>query len=181
MSITSLPFLAHQMLHHLLELCTLGKLVEPSSSPKILKPATLDEVWGVVSSLGNDKAMGPDGFLAKLFKASWSIIGSDIVGMVQKFLTSEKMLKQMNHANITLIPKTLLASRVGEFRTISLCNITYKIIAKVLANCLLLILHGIIGKNQATFLSGRLMNENIFLFKRSLVNMQERQSHLGVC
>lgn len=63
------------------------------------------------------------------------------------FLYEGGDLRKINHAQVVLIPKVKVPLRVGDFRPISLCNVIYKIITKVLANWLKPILQEIISSN----------------------------------
>ena len=73
---------------------------------------------------------------------------------------NESMAK-INRTNITLIPKTKNPTKITEFRLISLSNVIYKLISKVLANRLKSILPQIITENQSAFLSERLITNNV--------------------
>lgn len=62
---------------------------------------------------------------------------------------------------ITLIPKTSHASSILDLRPISLCNIFYKIVKKLLATRFKPILPFIIHENQAGFIHKRCLTNNI--------------------
>lgn len=66
----------------------------------------------------------------------------------------------MNHMNIALIPKIENPSSPQNFRPISLTNIIYKTITKILANCLKRTLPSIISSLQTAFVLGRNIKEN---------------------
>lgn len=74
----------------------------------------------------------PDGIMALFYQKLWHIIGSQVVSMVQDFMTSGSFDPCLNEVNICLIPKVERSRAMKEFRPISLCNVSYKIISKVL-------------------------------------------------
>lgn len=70
-----------------------------------------------------------------------------------------------NQTLITLVPKKQNASKLTNFRLISLCNVLYKTISKILTD----ILHPLMGKfileAQGAFLPGRRTMDNIIIVK----------------
>ena len=83
--------------------------------------------------------------------------------MVLNVLKSNLLMTKINKTNISLIPKTNQPTRMTEFRPISLCNTTYKIISKVLANRFKAILPNIISENQSAFTPNRLITNNVLV------------------
>ena len=72
-------------------------------------------------------------------------MGNEVIDAVLDFLQSGNMEHDVNYAHIVLIPKVKKLKKMANFRLISLCNVIYKIISKVLANRLKLILPQIIS------------------------------------
>jgi len=78
------------------------------------------------------------------------------------------MLKQINHSIIALLPKSAHANSVVDYRPISCCNVTYKVISKILAGRLAHVLNDIISPSQNSYLGGRYMTDNINLMQELL-------------
>ena len=85
------------------------------------------------------------------------------------------MLPKINHTNIVLIPKVKDLEKMFDFRQISLCNVIYKIISKVLANRLKPALPRIISPTQSAFVLGRLITNNVLVAYEMLHTMHARK------
>lgn len=62
----------------------------------------------------------------------WDIIGDNIVVEVHKTFETESLDSSWNQTFISLIPKNSFPTSVNHFRPTSLCNVTYKIISRLL-------------------------------------------------
>ena len=83
-----------------------------------------------------DKAPCPDGFSMAFYHHCWGVVERDVLAVFEEFYQHSKFEKSLNATFITLIPKKNGASNIRDFRPISLVGSFYKILAKVLANCL---------------------------------------------
>ncbi|GKC06324.1 reverse transcriptase domain, reverse transcriptase zinc-binding domain protein [Tanacetum coccineum] len=113
--------------------------------------------------VGCDKSSRPDGYTAAFFKGAWKIVGSDVVNAVKEFFVNGKLLKELNHTVIALIPKIQNPTRINDFRPISCCNVLFKCISKIIANRIKGSLMHLISPNQSAFVPGRSIADNILL------------------
>lgn len=81
--------------------------------------------------------------------------------VVLSFLNSGDDIVDSNYTYIVLILEDRNPKTVTEYQPISLCNVIYKLITKVLANRLKLILPSIISPNQCAFVPSHLITYNI--------------------
>jgi hypothetical protein len=109
------------------------------------------------------KAPGPDGYNAGFFQKNWNIVGPKVCKAVLYSLNNAFIDSDLNSTLIALIPKNKNPTCFTEFHPISLCNVLYKIISKVLANQLKLVLPHIISQNQSAFIQGRLITNNVLV------------------
>ena len=94
----------------------------------------LEEVVAAIKEMAPLKASGPDGMPPLFYQSYWPDVGKEVTQAVLSCLNSGSILRSINHTFISLIPKVKNPERVTEFRPISLCNVIYKIVSKVIAN-----------------------------------------------
>jgi hypothetical protein len=98
----------------------------------------------------------------------------EVCAAILSFLNMGNMDPCINTTHIALIPKVATLGCVTDFRPISLCNIIYKLISKVLANRLKVVLLDIISCFQSAFIPGRMINDNILAAYETMHSMQTR-------
>lgn len=122
-----------------------------------------EEILAALNAMPSDKAPGIDGFYVLFFKRTWGIIGREVCDVVKDFFTCGKMLKAINCATITLVPKCSNPSRIRDYRLIACCTTIYKLSSKILTNRMQHVIDNLVGKEQATFVPGRVISDNVIL------------------
>nr|GFB83251.1 RNA-directed DNA polymerase, eukaryota, reverse transcriptase zinc-binding domain protein [Tanacetum cinerariifolium] len=122
-----------------------------------------EEVKRAVWDCGIDKAPGPDSFTFGFYRRLWNLIECDVVKAVKWFFLHERIPSGGNSSFITLIPKVSNANMVKDFRPISLIGSMYKIVAKILANRLVLVLGDLVSGTQSAFLKERQILDSPFI------------------
>ena len=115
-------------------------IVTDEMNDSLNKPYNAEEVLKALHQMAPLTTPGPDGMSLIFYKSFWHIVGKDVTEVVQIPLNSGSILESINSTFIALIPKIKDPKKVSDFRPISLCNVVYKLIAKVLVNRLKLIL-----------------------------------------
>ena len=96
--------------------------------------------------------------------------------MVNEFFRTGYLHERINMTNIYLIPKTVRPSRMTELRLISLCNVGYKIISKVLCQQLKRLLSRLVSKTQLAFVTGRLISDKILIAQEMFHRLRTNNS-----
>lgn len=89
-------------------------------------------IYQTLNIMKKNKAPRPDGFGVEFCLSVWDITGQDFYKAVKYFFNANYLHKGIKSAIIALIPKVPTSYDMTGFRPISLCNIAYKCIAKIL-------------------------------------------------
>ena len=133
---------------------TVPQRMTTNMKEELSRPYNVEEVKASLFQMGPTKALGPDGMNALSYQKFWHIVGNDVSSAVLDFLNFGNMILEINYTHIVLIPKIKSLEKMTDFKPISLCNVIYKIISKVLANRLKIILPQLISPTQIAFVPG---------------------------
>jgi hypothetical protein len=156
--------------------------VDSTMNAALMAPYTREEVKKGLFNIGDLKAPGPDGLHAVFYKRFWHIIGEDLTDEVLAAISSKSIPEGWNDTTIVLIPKVENPETITQFRPISLCNVVYKVISKVVANRLKGLLPDIISPFQSAFVPGRLITDNFLVAYESYHTIKNKRiGKFGSC
>jgi len=117
----------------------------------------------VVRQLKAGKVPGPDGFTSNFFHNFWDLIKMEVWQVVEESRSLRWMFLWVNATFIALIPMVDQPNKPDKYKPIALCNIIYKIVSKIIASRLKLLLPLIISPEQSGYVEGRQITDGIIL------------------
>jgi hypothetical protein len=145
----------------------------------LIRPFSLEEIKDTIDELKHDKAAGPDGLPAEFYQKFWEKIKYDLKEMLNKFHSGQLDIERLNHGVISLIPKVPDANVVQKFRPICLLNVSYKILTKILAIRLGLIIHKVSADTQTAFIKDRFIMEGIVILHETIHEIHHKKNVWG--
>ena len=130
------------------------------------KDLTLEELKEAVSSFSDNKTPGEDGFTKEFYETFFDLIWIDLIKSYNAAFQNGSLSVSQRRGTITLIPKQdENLSELSNWRPISLLNVDYKILTKVLSRRLQTILPQLINSDQTGFVKERYIGQNIRLLR----------------
>jgi hypothetical protein len=129
-----------------------------------------------LKGFANSKSPGPDGWTVEFFLEFFDILGHNILEAVEESIIKGKIIGALNATFITLIPKSDKPESFDGFRPISLCNLLYKVISKIIAVRIKVFFSKGITKEQFGFLENRQINEAIGIAQETLHSIKTKKS-----
>lgn len=125
----------------------------------LVAPFQTDEIDSIVKRMPSDKALGPDGFNGLFLKRRWQFLKGDFYALCSTFYQGQANLECINTSYITLVPKKDSPETMNDFRPISLMNISFKLLTKILADRLQTVILNLVHQNQYGFIRSRTIQD----------------------
>ena len=127
-----------------------------------LSPA---ECLAALQGMPRRKAPGPDGLPMEFYLRFWSVLGSDLVNVLNSCFDSGCLSLSQRCGVISLFFKKGDRLDPKNWRPISVLNVDYKLAARVIAGRLLKVIHLVVDKDQTCGVPGRYIGENVALLR----------------
>lgn len=140
---------------------------------------SLKETKTTLFSMKSLKAPRPDGYHPIFFKSQWNIIGSYLHRFICDCFQQPNLIHEVNQTLITLIPKCDDPIKVSQFRPIALCNVVYKVVTKIIAQRMRVIMPYVVSDNQSNFIPGRSTVDNILVMQELIHSFKQLKGRKG--
>ena len=139
-----------------------GVKITAAMKANLDRELSLAECKQAVFELKRDKTPGLDGLSVEFYQAYWEQLGEHLLGLYQRALLNECLNRSARKGCISLIPKKGRDPMLlKNWRPITLLNVDYKILAKIIANRIKLALPQIISGDQTGFMKNRQITTTI--------------------
>jgi Reverse transcriptase (RNA-dependent DNA polymerase) len=116
--------------------------------------------------MGLDRSPGPDGISMRFLKKEWAVLGSSVVQLMIHSFNSGHIPENWRLSNLVLIPKTE--------HPLKPCSVYYRLFLKLITNRLKPVIANLVSQNQAVFLKGRSIHDNVLLMNEMMHSFQDR-------
>ncbi|GAA0166986.1 hypothetical protein LIER_22020 [Lithospermum erythrorhizon] len=155
-------------------------LVTNEDNDRVMVEPDMEELRQIVFSLNKDSLGGPNGFNGHFFDNFWSLIAADLLAAVKHFMAGSSLHQSFTSTALALIPKKDNPKSWKEYTPISLCSFVNKIISKLLSTRIAPILPKLISENQAGFVRGGLIQDNILLAQEMMHHIDKGDKYGNV-
>ena len=127
---------------------------------------SVEECFTALQGMARRKAPGSDGLPMEFYLKFWSLLGSDLVRVLNSCFSAGRLSPSQCRSVISLSFKKGNRLDPKNWRPISLLNVDYKIASRAIAGRLLKVLSTVVDKDQTCGVPGRFIGENVAFLRR---------------
>ena len=124
---------------------------------------TVEEVLGAIAQLAIGKSPGPDGIPPEFYRTFATLLADDMTAMFNECWEEGSLNPSMLLGEIILLYKKKDPRDPRNYRPITLLNLDYKILTKVLVGRMKKVIDTVISEEQTGFVPGRVITWNSHL------------------
>ena len=88
--------------------------IDEREAARLEVPFTEEEVRNALDDLNDEKAPGPNGYIAAFWHSNWEIVKGDILNIFTDFHSIGKFVKSLNSTFIVMVPKKVGAEDLQD-------------------------------------------------------------------
>jgi len=134
-------------------------------SDQLERPISAEELLTALKSMANSKTPGSDGLPKEFYLQFWDLLGPDMLEVFKEGLQDGLLAPSQRQGIITLLEKKGDQLNPANKRPISLLNVDYKILSKVLANRLKAVIGLVVHTDQSCGIPGRSISDSVCLLR----------------
>lgn len=138
-----------------------SRMITAEDAAELYKPVSLAELKNILQHFKKERSLGLDGWTTEFFIYYFELVGEDLLHMVEDSRLKGKIAGGINSTFLVMIPKENNPQSFNDYRPIALCNLIYKVIAKVISNRIKPYLGKSLSERQLGFLKGRRIQDAI--------------------
>ena len=154
-------------------LCLIEPVIDDQMNKVLTAEVTESEVWKAINSMKYGKCPGLDGLSVEFYKIMWCFIKEEFLKVINFSISNFVMSKDSNSGVIKLIPKSGNPCDISNWRPITMLNVDYKIMAKILVNRIKPLLDSFISREQFCAIPGRSINNCNTLIRDIIYYLQD--------
>lgn len=138
----------------------------------------IQEITDALCNMSKNKSPGSDGLTVEFYIELWDIFSTLFSKLFKCIERDGIMSRTMRYGHITLLYKKGDRKRLKNWRPISLLNVDYKILSRVMSNRFKNVLTSIISIEQSSSVPGRDISDTVASI-RDIIDMVENENSEG--
>ncbi|CAJ0948231.1 unnamed protein product [Ranitomeya imitator] len=141
---------------------------------------TLPEIDAAIKSFSYGKTPGSDGLPAEFYREFWDVLRPDLFLVFKEAFKCDVLPLSWRSGLVSLIFKKGAKSHLANWRPITLLNVDYKLMSKVLVNRFKGVLSKVIYEDQVCGVPGRGVAEHLNTIRDVIWYQQSRSQDLAI-